>query len=251
MSIITNIFGQNTQVSEEDKELDPDTVYTFVVDYYPNTDNSGAEALEIKLTSYVDYQFQGIQIINPSNLNLTFEKYDRELNIFEGETLHYKYTYENLDIASYFNSVDRISFKATNELTSENDGLYIIDIEGKPYAFNFNAETLAHESSFLMFQYKSYVHSNFDYFLSKVYETAKSFPTGKTYTDLPLKLNDVFKLYEYNSLTGKFDIQSTFGQIDDYVSFKFNIYNRGIMTHEDSMFGMIGTNGNGGVQWIK
>ena len=93
--------------------------------------------------------------------------------------------------------------------------------------------------------------SNFEYFTYQAYMVAISLPKEGVYTDLTLKLDNIFQLYEYNTISGKFDIQSTFGQINDYVSFKFNYYDRGAMTHEDSVYNVIGTNGVGGVIWGK
>ena len=163
--------------------------------------------------------------------------------------VYYTYRYKSDEAIDYFNSVDGISFEGTDKLTSLNDNLYIIDIDGRPCAFNYAKTVLAYKSQSLWISNESYVTSNFDYFMSQMYEVAKSFTKEGVYTQLPIKLSDVFNVFEYNSLTGKFDIQSSFGQIDTFMSFKFNIYDRGVMTHNDSLFGQIGTESKKGVIW--
>ena len=131
---------------------------------------------------------------------------------------------------SYFNSSDGINFGATSKLEND-DSLYIIDIEGKPYA------TSQDEKCPQVF-YKT--TSDFNYFIYQIFGTVKSMQKPGTYVNLPLKFDEIFRIYEYNDITGKFDMQTTlFGQIDNYFKFKFNYYERGATQHEDSLFNAI------------
>ena len=249
--IISNMFGNNTQVSDDEVNLDPDSKHTWVVKLFRNIDGNGSELFEIKQTTYTDYQLSnvystGVQVLNPSALELGFVHTGKELNIFAYEKNYYTYRYKNVDNVDYFNSVDGISFAGTDKLTSLNDDLYIIDIDGKPYAFNYMKTIQGYHSQSLWVSLESYVTSNFDYFMYQLYGTAKSLKQG-IYNNLPIKFTDVFNIFEYNSTTGKFDKQTDMAQIDDYVSFRFYVYDRGVMTHSDSLFGQIGETAPGGV----
>lgn len=249
--IIANMFGNNTQVSDEDVNLDPDVKYTWVIKYFRNADNSGAEMFEIKQITYTDYLLSnvyssGVQIVNPRSMSINTEKYYNDFVLFTYENVMFKYVLGHNGETSYFNAVDGINFKATDKLTSLNDDLYIIDIDGKPYAFNYFKQTKFEEHYRWWVPVRYYVDSNFDYFTYQLYGTAKSLKQG-IYNNLPMKFTDVFNLYEYNSTTGKFDKQTEMAQIDDYVSFRFYVYDRGAMTHSDSLFGQIGETAPGGV----
>ena len=249
--IIANMFGTNTQVSDEDITLDPDTKFTYVVKYFRNIDNNGAEMLEIKQTSYTDYQMSavystGIQIVNPGEISISKEQYYRDWIPFVRSDYMFKYVVDYSGDVSYFDSADGISFGRSKGLTSYNDDLYIIDIDGSPYAFNFCKQTKFKEYYQLWVPTRYYIESNFEYFMYQLYGTAKSLKQG-IYNNLPMKFTDVFNLYEYNSTSGKFDKQSDIAQIDNYVSFRFYIYDRGVMTHSDSLFGQIGETAPGGV----
>lgn len=256
IAIITNYLGANTQVSVVDKNLDPDTAYTMVVNYYENKDNSGVELFEIKLTSYTDYLMQGvystgIQIINPSSMTCEVVSNGFEWDFFGGKHYNYrKYKVTHSGDIYYFNSVDGYSFNASDELKSASHDLYIVDIDGSPYAFNFDKRVYDYNYTFAATSYNVY-DSSFDYFKYQVYEAVKSLKEDGTYLNMPLKFDDVFKLYEYNSSTGEFDIQSTKGYSQEYFHFKFNKYNRGAVIHEDSVFDVIGDYSTGGVIWGK
>ena len=253
----TNFFGQNTKAPDSSIEADADTAFTFVVNYYANEDGSGIEMYELRLNYYTDYKFQdvyslGVQILNPNNMkfNANLDKIDNPL--IGDSNLYFSYTVDFKETeVSYYNTDDGVSFDATETFNSRNVP-YIINIEDKPYAFNFNKENTELKST-NWYGKKTYENftSNFDYFLYKIYDSTTHITDGDgIYKNLKLELNDVFNLYEYNSTTGKFDILNTmFGYDVDYVSFKVNYHKRGAMTHSDSMFKQIGDYANGGVIW--
>lgn len=255
----TNFWGQN-KIPDSSINADEDTAFTFVVNYYANEDNSGVEMYELKLNYYTDYKFQdiyslGIQIVNPGNMNFN-ARLDKIDDGFFGEPwvdCNYYFTY-HVDFSktkiSYYNTDDGVSFNSTETFNSRGVP-YIINIEDKPYAFDFEKANKELQGSNIWGK-KSYINvsSNFDYFLYKIYDSTKSITDGDgIYYNLKLELSDVFNLYEYNDTTGKFDKLSTFGYDVNYISFKVNYHKRGAMTHDDSLFDQIGNYADGGVLW--
>lgn len=252
----TYFWGQN-DAPDSSVEVDPDTNFTFVVNYYANEDNSGIEMFEIKLNYFTDYQFQdvyslGIQILNPSNSMKFGLRKDKTDDQFFGD-YHVYYSYDvKLDKkqVSYFNTDDGVSFDSTETFNSR-EIPYIIKIDGKPYAFDFNKMlTIEKTNQFLWRSMYDHYSSTFGYFLYRVFDSTTEITDGEgIYEYLTLELNDVFNIYEYNQITGKFDILTTYGYDVNYISFKINYHKRGAMTHEDSLFNKITGQGNGGVIW--
>lgn len=254
----TYFWGTSNNVPEDQEKIDPDSKFTFVIDYWENADGQGAEMLEIKVNYFTDYQFTdvyslGVQILNPSNMVLNTNGigfWDGHLVIDEDYGLQmannatYSIQLNGASIA-YFNTDDNVSFKATSTFNDRNVP-FIIDIDNKPYAFDFNKVTKERHGNLW------YCHSNFDYFLYRVFD-ATSHLTSKdmTYQYLKLELTDVFNLYKYSQTSGKFDILSDLGYEVDYIKIKLNYHSRGVYTHEDSQFGQIGNDRTGGVIWGK
>lgn len=252
----TNFWGQ-TEAPDESVEADPDTAFTFVVNYYANKDGSGAELYELKLNYYTDYLLQdvyslGLQIVNPGELKLGITQYHSEDNPFGDYHAYYKYylNYGSAEVA-YFNTDDGYSFDSVTTFNERNVP-YIIKIDDKPFAFDFD-KTISTEKIGQFLWRGSYRHytSNFDYFLYRIYDSTTHLTAGEgIYKNLTLELTDVFNIYEYNSATGKFDILSSeFGYDVEYISFKINYYERGALRHEDSLFNQIGKETAGGVIW--
>ena len=247
-----------TDAPEHSIESDKDVDFTFVVNYYSNSDNSGVELYEIKVNYYTDYQLQdiyslGLQIVNPSEMEFTISMDKMETTIFPWVNDNYYHSYHvkyGSAQKAYFNTDDGVSFKATTTFNERNVP-YIIRIDGKPYSFDFNKQnTYLYNTS--IWGKKTYVNytSNFDYFLYKVYKATTDITDGTgVYKNMKLELDDVFNMYEYNKLTGKFDILSTFGYDVSYVSFKVNYYETGAKRHEHSLFNQIGSDPAGGVIW--
>ena len=251
----TNYWGNN-DAPDESIEADADTDFTFVINYYANEDNSGAEMFELKVNYHTDYLFQdvyslGIQVLNPSEMDLTVECERVDDNPFGDYNAYFKYVVDYSDTSrAYFQTDDGVAFKAQTTFNEKNEP-YIIKIDNKPYAFDFNKEyELEKFGQFLWRSSYRHYSSSFNYFLYKVFDATSHITDGEgVYKNLKLELADVFNFYEYNSVTGKFDIQSTFGYDVNYVSFKVNYYNRGARVHEDSFFKQIGSEPAGGVIW--
>ena len=255
----TNHWGMNTS-PDSSIESDEDTAFTFVVNYYANEDNSGIEMYELKLNYYSDYKFQdiyslGVQIINPGEMKFNANLDKIEDGLF-GEpwvdcNFHFSYSVNfGNSKTSYFNTDDGVSFESTETFNSRGVP-YIINIDDKPYAFDFNKTTTELKSTSILGK-KTYENftSSFDYFLYKIYDSTTNITDGDgIYKNLKLELIDVFNLYEYNATTGKFDKLSTFGYDVNYISFKVNYHSRGAMTHSDSLFNQIGNYEEGGVIW--
>lgn len=211
---------------------------------------------ELKLNYFTDYKFQdvyslGTQIVNPSEMECKLKEVKVDDDFFGDINYYYEYkiNYNNSDIAN-FQTDDGVSFKSTTSF-NERGVPYIIKIDGKPYAFDFE-KTISTEKIAQFLWRSNYKHytSNFDYFLYKVYDSTTHITDGDgVYKNLKLELTDIFRLYEYNAISGKFDILSTYGYDVNYVSFKVNYYSRGAQTHEDSLFNQIGEESAGGVIW--
>lgn len=253
-------FGQN-EVSEEDLNKDPTIGNTFTINYYANKDDSGAEMFELKVSYYSDINCKkvyslGVQILNPSELSYKFTEYDRQCvgpisGIGVGD-YHYRYKYDlvyNDATVNYFNSYDGVSFLATDSLENREEP-YIVKIDGKTYAFDFEKEELLRESHGITSAYH-YLTSSFAYFFSNVYKSTTHITDGPGgYNNLTLEIDDVFNFYEYNSLTGKFDIKAlNFGYDVAYMGVRVNYYERGAKIHEDSLYKQIGKETAGGVIW--
>ena len=262
---MSNKFAYHTQYWESggapdsSVEADPDTNFTFVVNYYANKDNSGAELYEIKLNYYTDYKLQdvyslGLQIVNP---NIKFYmKCDNltGVSIFPWVEQHGYYSYDvefNAKDKNYYATDDGKSFETTTTFNSRNVP-YIIKIGDKPYAFDFNKKTteVVYTNGVGTNSYAHYA-SDFDYFLYKIYKSTTKLTGGDgVYENLKLELTDVFNVYEYNEKSGKFDKLSTFGYDVEYISFKVNYFETGAKRHEHSLFNQIGEK-TGGVVWAN
>lgn len=249
-------FGQNPSADNTDSN----TQFTFVVNYYANEDNSGAELYELQVNYFTDKNLSniyslGVQILNPSELTYKYKEYDERCEgpfswIGVGDYyyyLHYELEYNDAEV-TYFNTDDGVSFVATDTLELREEP-YIISIEDKAYAFDFEKESLLSEFNGITNSYR-YFTSSFVYFFSNVYYATTGITDGAgSYENLALEINDVFNFYEYNSLTGKFDIAlSEFGYDLTYLGIKVNYYTRGAKVHEDSLYNQIGLE-TGGVKW--
>ena len=215
---------------------------------------------EVKLNYFTDYELQdmyglGVQILEPSKVYKSLKLYKQKeegrlssLGIGKFHNYyHYELDYKDAEI-TYFNTDDGVSFVATDTL-EKRDEPYITSMENNPYAFDFEKETLMSKSEGISSTY-FYLTSSFAYFLDKLYDSVTHITDGQgIYDHLKLEFTDVFNLYEYNSLTGKFDIQTAFGYIVDYLPLKVNYYERGAQKHEDSLFNQIGQKTAGGVIW--
>lgn len=259
-AIKTFHFGYNDVTGDEFEE-DNDVQFTFTINYYANKDNTGVEMYELKVSYFKDINLNevyslGVQVINPKELTYRFSEYDEKVKgpfgwIGVGD-YHTYYNYEliyNDAEVTYFNSDDGLSYVSTNTLEDREEP-YIIKIEDKAYAFDFEKEALMSTFHGITTGY-NYFTSSFAYFFYKVYVSSTNITkgTGK-YENLTLEINDVFNFYEYNSLTGKFDIQKTdWGYDISYMGIKVNYYTRGAKMHEDSLYGQIGRETAGGVIW--
>ena len=249
-------WGQNDNVLGEQLHADPDVKYTFVINYYQNIDNSGAEMFELKLNYFTDYQLTnvyslGMQIQNPSKLTLE-ETHTKEHPSLGHYNHYYDYSinYNGINV-QYFNTDDGINYKAATTF-NEKRVPYIIGIDDKPYAFDFEYITEILKESSLFATGYHYNRSSFDYFLYRIIDSTSNIVGGTgTYVNLEAEFEDVFRFFQYNASTGKFDILSEKEYSEHIVSFKVNYFERGAKVHEDSLFGQIGTNTNGGVIWGK
>ena len=121
----TNYWGNN-DAPDESIEADADTDFTFVINYYANEDNSGAEMFELKVNYYTDYLFQdvyslGIQVLNPSEMDLKVECERVDDNPFGDYNAYFKYVvdYSNTSRA-YFQTDDGVAFKAQTTFNEKN-----------------------------------------------------------------------------------------------------------------------------------
>ena len=51
---LNTIFFGNNDAPDDSVQVDPDTQFTFTVNYYANKDNSGVEMYELKVSYYTD-----------------------------------------------------------------------------------------------------------------------------------------------------------------------------------------------------
>ncbi len=247
-ALITNYWGYDSNSPDHDVKVDPDIKFTFCINYYENADKNGYEMFELKLNYYTDYLMRdkyslGMQIINPSELEFNKGYSDSYLTL-QGWQDYFKY-YLNLHNANvyYFNTDDGLNFNTTNTFNSKKVP-YIIRIDEKPFAFDFNKETITER--YIILKHNVHFNSNFNYFLYKtMYATTHITEKNKTFQNLTLDFEDVFNIFEYNEESQKFDKQSTFGYSVDYISFKVNYFERGATTHKDSFFGRIGEKDGG------
>lgn len=232
--------------------------YIFEMKYFENSDNSGAEMFELKISAYTGinknkvYSY-GVQLVNPKDITFTFERTNIDFNILSWHYIEdWKYVIDFGDTQiTYFNtdsSGDTASYVATVAL-NENNNPYVIDIDKKTYAFDFNKRYLhtSNKDFFGMYDARYYV-SNFEYFLYKMYNSMSTITQGQgVYDNLNVGLNDVFNIYEYNNTTGKFDILTELGYTAEFMGVKITYIERGARMHSDSMFGQIGSTQQGGV----
>ena len=258
LALRTWYLGENTQVSDVDLENDSDTKYTFVVNYYANEDNAedSVELLEVKLTSYTDYEktavySYGIQFINPTE-NL---KFDSELGKKDVKSIslvnRYYDTYFKCpsDKVFYLNSVDGVSYDSTVDGKIDNkDNAYLIDFDGVTYAFKFNQISKISSYHILWVKHVKYNRSNFADFLQNIIDPIKSISPEGVYVDIPFKLDTFLTFYEYNETTGKFDNQTNkFADDTSFIKFKIYTHKRGATMLNDSLFNRVGENTDKGV----
>lgn len=237
-------------------QLDTDVKnYIFELKYFENQDKLGKEMFEIKLTAYTGinknkvYSY-GIQILNPSNMNISKEYVSFKVNLpqwYDDEYYEYSVDYSGTQV-TYFNSDETVSYTATTALNANNYP-YVIDIDSTLYAIDFNKQVLEDTTyNAVGYAYNKYVTSDFNYFVYKMYSAMSTLTTGEgVYSNLNINLNDVFNIYEYNVLTGKFDKLSTFGYSAEFMGVKITYVERGAKIHTDSMFNQIGKTQKGGV----
>lgn len=229
--------------------------YVFEIKYFENADDSGIEMYEIKLSAYTGINKNkvygyGIQVLNPLNMTNTVEYSTPSLNIW---TQNYDINgthvinFNNAEV-SYFNSDNNVSYDATTSL-NVNNYPYVIDIDKETYAFDFNKRFCERtEYDWLGFANNYYFNSNFEYFVFKTYKSMSTLSQGEgVYENLNVNLNDVFNIYEFNTLTGKFDKLSTVSYSAEYIGVKITYVKRGARIHSDSMFNKIGSGSIGGV----
>lgn len=243
--VTTNI----SQLSTESKN------HVFELKYFENSDGSGAEMFEIKLTAFTGINMNktycyGIQIINPKFMACNLEHPGNSFHIWSGSyNINAKYVvdFSESEVA-FFNADDNVAYKATTALNTNNYP-YVIDIDGVPYAFDFNKNYLAETfNDWLGIANNYYYESNFEYFVFKLFSSMSKLTTGEgVYSNLNVGLNDVFNIYEYNQLTGKFDKLTTLGYSAEYIGIKLTYIERGARVHSDSMFNHIGDSQTGGV----
>lgn len=265
------------QLSQADNSDDIENPFVFEFNYFANEDDSGASLFEVKLTAYTGINMNrtysyGFQIVNPDTFTLktyTYDTVDLALSWYTGtyktysviagaegtESILDKYKDKPQFVINddsefyYFNTYDNVSYSATTALNTNNIP-YVIDIAGEPYAFTFNKVNLVSESTNPFgWKYETYYASNFAYFVYQMYNSITGITDGDgVYTNLVLRLTDVFEFYEYNEATGKFDKLSDIGFNSNYMGVKVNYHTRGAKVHEDSMFNQLG-NYSKGVQY--
>lgn len=216
---------------------------------------------EINLTAYTGIEKEktykyGVQITNPKNMTNKLEYYGNGFNLPQWSyyiNATHVIDFTNCNV-TYFNSDTEVasntdvSYIATTTLNANNIP-YVIDIEEQTYAFDFNKNYLGktHVDALGVTNHY-YYQSNFEYFVFKLYSSMSTLSEGqKVYDNLNVQLNDVFNIYEHNSLTGKFDKLTTFGYSAEYIGLKITYVERGARIHEDSMFNRIGDSQKGGV----
>lgn len=246
--LISNYWGYDENSPKHDVKADPDISFTFCINYYENANKNGYEMFEIKLNYYTDYLLRdkyslGIQIINPSLIEFKSGLSESYLTLQGWQDYYKYYLIQNDANVYYFNTDDGLNFNTTNAFNTKNVP-YIINIDNKPFAFDFNKETITEK--YVILRHNHYFMSNFNYFLYKtMFATTHITEKNKTYQNLTLEFEDVFNISEYNSESKKFDKQSTYGYSVDYINFKVNYYERGATTHKDSFFGRIGEEDGG------
>lgn len=244
-------FTLNT-TSMSTLETDVET-YIFDFKYFKNEDNSGAEMFELKMNCYTGinkdkvYSY-GVQLVNPQ-MKLSYKQESdtpHPFSWYSDIVSNYVVSYGDTQV-NYFNSNDYVSYIATTQLNINNNP-YVIDIEDKTYAFDFNKNYLLRTyTGFTGWKNNYYYKSNFNYFIYKMYKSMSNITSGEgVYKNLNVGINDVFNIYDYNELTGKFDKLTSLGYSSEFMGIKIEIINRGAKVHEDSMFNMIG-NSKGGV----
>lgn len=246
------------QLSQIDNSSEIENPFVFEFNYYANKDDSGASLFEVKLTAYTGINMNktysyGLQIVNPDAFTLKTYTYDVVNPAFGWYTRTYN-TYSIIagdDILDnseyyYFNTYDNVSYTASTALNNNNIP-YVIDIDGKPYAFTFDKVNLVSESTNPFgWKYETYYKSNFAYFVYQMYNSITGITDGDgVYTNLVLRLTDVFEFYDYNDTTGKFDKLSNIGFNSNYMGVKVNYHSRGAKVHEDSMFNQLGNYSKG------
>ena len=244
-----------TNMSTLDTEVEQ---YIFEMQYFENSDKSGIEMFELKISAYTGinknkvYSY-GVQLVSPKDITYTFKQIDDDFNILGWRNFDYlTYVFDFGDTQiTYFNTDsngDTASYAATVAL-NENNNPYVIDIDSKMYAFDFNKAYLySQDKSFFGLDQRKYYVSNFEYFLYKMYNSMSNISQGQgVYDNLNVGLNDVFNIYEYNDATGKFDILTELGYSAEFMGVKITYIERGARMHSDSMFGQIGKIQQGGV----
>lgn len=235
-------MNQLTQSEEESQ-----APFVFEFKYFANADGSGLEMFEVLVTTYTGIDMQttygyGLQLINPSEMQLMRIKTETDEPFLGWSTKnYYKYNVMYNDAEQYyFNTHDFASYGATTAL-NKNNIPYVIDINGEPYAFTFNKETLVSEyNGAFNWHFENYDRSNFDYFTYKMYDSISKITTGDgVYENLMAKLTDVFEFYEYNKSTGKFDKLSDIAYNTSFIGIKTTYISRGAKIHEDSMFNQL------------
>lgn len=229
--------------------------YIFELKYHENSDKSGVEMFEIKITAYTGVNKDkvhsyGIQLINPDITNDTVRTGTGGFNIWEWKNdleFTHKVNFNETKIA-YFNSDNNVSYGATTALNTNNTP-YIIDIDGELYAFDFNKRYLVDTNTdFFALKQNKYYNSSFEYFVFKMYNGMSTLTNGEgIYDNLNVNLNDVFNIYSYNETTKKFDALSDLGYNAEYMGVRITYVERGARIHSDSLFGQVGNQQIGGV----
>lgn len=255
---ITVNTGQLANVTDEDEN------FIIYVEYWSNHNNTGYEALEVKLNYYMSDQemraenpaiySKGVQIIGSEEGSIQFNSVNVNFTsgLFNTETKNY-HTFKTDGKTYYYDSQNGFSFKSINKIdenckfeisigSNENAENYLMKLLGK------DGQVLQH-STFLG-AWHSYTYNDYDlnYLLAALLGACKTNNIGYGADGkAPLELSNIFtyKKMENGSYTGDWlkSDELVGGKLKEnftnYFTVRIKTHENGITKAEDSMFGMV------------
>ena len=209
---------------------------------YENTDGTGEEVFDVKISGYTDTTAKeitsfGVQIVGDINEiarhNLWRETKTGFLGFAtEGQWYLSILTKDNIKKLSFYTSTDGLTYK--NVDGQFNDFGYIrLKIDDKIYAFALGANRGKGDSAFLW--QTNYQVSSLSRLILDLYEKTKTTPVGRF--SRTFEFQNMFKALEFKN--NKYEDVSNQDAIFNYCYIDVNHYTTGAKTASDSLFGQI------------
>lgn len=208
---------------------------------YENTDGTGEEVFDVKISGYTDTTAKeitsfGVQVIGGVDKLVKTDAYRVSKTGFLGvptEVEHYSsvFSKSNANKLSFYTTTDNLTYKNVDK-EFDDFGYIRLNVNDKIYAFSFGAKQ--QEISKILWETDIQVSSLSNLILN-LYEKTKTTPVGRF--SRTFEFQNMFKALEFKN--NKYEDVSNQDAIFNYCYIDVNHYTTGAKTASDSLFGQI------------